>query len=221
MKKLILFFCILFSALLIAQFAPPSTSVDGIAFDGNSMLVYGNDVLGGHRTPTSCMALLPQPKRVYHNFAIGGRQTPFLTAEFDTKVAPSLRPGDIVIFWEITNSAHYRIGDTNGDTLYSEVVAYCNKVRSYGFKIYVLTAIPRYMAGFDDINITSRINACNVQLRANWATFCDGLIDIAATPTFSAATSYTNSTYYESDGTHLKNRGCDSVAYKIYREIPH
>ncbi len=221
MMKAIVYILSLISFTLTAQFTKPQKPVKKIIFDGNSLFVYGADVLGGNRTPVTCMSLMPLPKNIYCNYAVGSRRTTVLTNEFDTKIAPYAKAGDIVIIWEITNSAHDHIGDTNGDTLYSEIQAYCAKARSYGLYVYVLTGIPRFQSGYDDAGITSRINACNTKLRSGWSGFCDGLIDIAATSTFSSATSYTNTTYYETDGTHLKDRGCDSVGYKIYREIPH
>ena len=220
MKNILLVIILLLNFSLKSQFAKPSLVTKKIVFDGNSLFQYGDDKLGMTRTPLTAYGLLPTPKRVYYNFSIGGRQTSTLTSEFDTKIAPYVNAGDMVILWEITNSAHYRIGDNLGDTLYNEVVAYCNKAKSYGLSVYVVTGIPRYMTGFDDINITSRINACNAKIRTNWATFCDGIIDIASTPTFSSTTSYTNTLIYEPDQTHLKNRGCDSVGYFIYRTIP-
>lgn len=192
-----------------------------LLFDGNSLTNQGaNGLVGDQRYPIACYnSVAALNKRIsYFNFGIGSRRTQALTDEFATKVVPSTRPGDIVIFWEITNEAHDFTTDTNGDLLFAHVQAYCAQARTYGLKIVVLTGIARLMVGFDDANITDRIMACNVQLRNNPSTY-DLLIDVAALSQFDNVLDTTDLTYYNADGTHLTNVGYDLIATTAYNSL--
>jgi len=192
-----------------------------IIFDGNSLTNQGaSGLVGGQRYPLTCysqIVALGNPI-TYFNFGIGSRRTAALTAEFNTKVLPTCRPGDWVVFWEITNSAHDYTSDTEGTALFADQVAYCTLVKSYGINVACLTGIARDMTGFDDANITSRILACNALMRAS-PSFCDLLIDVGMLPQFDTKADTTNLTYYNSDQTHLTNAGYDLIADKVYTDI--
>lgn len=198
-----------------------------IIFDGNSLTNQSqNGIAGGERYPKTCYESIRMLSvsdanltMAYFNFAIGSRRTQTLTAEFDTKVLPTASPGDIVVFWEITNNAHDLVDDTEGTALFANVVAYCDQVRNHDLICVCLTGIARDMPSFDDANITSRIIACNNLMRANPSSFCDLLVDVGALAQFDAKADTTNTTYYHSDRTHLTNTGYDLIATTVFNAM--
>lgn len=193
-----------------------------IIFDGDSLSNQSGLVLvGGQMYPRTCYASLATlgKKLAYLNFAVGSRRTQALTDEFVTKILPSCRPNDIIVFMEISNSAHDHITDTAGTLLFSEVVTYCAQARDYGLKVACCTAIARDMAGFDDADITDRIMACNALMRAD-PSFCDLLIDFGALPQFDEKADCQNATYYNSsDHTHLTDVGYQLLGTTAYNTL--
>lgn len=192
-----------------------------IFFDGNSLTNQGaNGLVGGGRYPTTCYTSIRglSLKYAMFNYGVGSKRTDELTANFPTKIAPYLRKNDIVVFWEITNDAHDLTSDTNGDLLFSRVVAYCEQAQSYGAKVVCLTGIARDGTPFDDADITSRIQACNLHM-TNDPSFCDLLVDVGALSQFNAKADCANTTYYNADKIHLTNTGYDLIATTVYNTM--
>lgn len=193
-----------------------------IIFDGNSLTNQGaSGLVGAQRYPLTCYESIRLlfNNNAYFNFAIGSRRTQTLTAEFDTKILPSTRPGDVIVFWEITNNAHDLIDDTEGTELFANVVAYCDQVRNHNLTCVCLTGIARDMTAFDDAGITDRIFACNALMRANPSSFCDLLVDVAALTQFDNVADVANTTYYNSDRCHLTNTGYDLIATTVFNAM--
>lgn len=188
-----------------------------LIFDGNSLANFsGGNVFYGQRYPLTCYNSLTQTQPLaYFNYSKGSERTATRTMNFPGQIGPMVRPNDIVVFWEICNEAHDYTEDDNGDILYAHIVTYCNLVRSYGAKIIVLTGIARDMEGYDDADISSRIFACNAQIRSSWTSFCDGVADVGALSMFDQKTDTTNTTYYHTDQTHLTNTGYDTIASTV------
>lgn len=225
MIRIVVFlFCLLSGGPSISQIIAPSASPGKpksrqIFFDGNSLTNQGaGGVVSGQQYPTTFYSsLILLGKNIsYFNFSIGSRRTATLTSEFVTKIVPSARFGDIVVVWEITNEAHDMVDDTNGDALFANMVAYCQQARTYGLRVVCLTGIARDMSGFDDANITSRIMACNAKMRISPSSYCDLLVDVGALPQFDEKSDTANTTYYNSDKTHLTNAGYDLIASAVY-----
>lgn len=193
-----------------------------VIFDGNSLTnLDGAALTSGQRYPLTCYTSIVAlaKKNAYLNFAVGGKRTDQLTSDFATKILPSLKSNDIVVFWEICNQAHDLTSDVDGDALYASVVEYCDQARNYGAKVVLLTGIARDFPAFDDADITDRIFACNTQIRANAASICDALADVALLTQFDAKADATNTTYYRADQTHLTNTGYDLIAGTVYTAI--
>lgn len=60
--------------------------------------------------------------------------------------------------------------------IYADIVSWCQGRQAAGFRIVILTILPR-VSESDESN-TSRL-WINAQIRANWSTFADGLCDVA------------------------------------------
>lgn len=89
---------------------------------------------------------------------------------------------------------------------------YCLQARSYGFKICVLTILPHYN------NPYWKITQINDSIRANWATFADGLADIGSSSLIGdSADCY--DTYYYHDSVHTNYNGCRVIATYVQEAI--
>lgn len=193
-----------------------------LIFDGNSLMnISGWNVTNGMRVSKTCYSsLISTHQRLsLCNISQGSTRTTERTNTFISRLPAQANEGDIVIFWEISNEAHDMTDDTEGVTLYNNVVAYCNQARSAGFKVVIMTGIARDMSGYDDANITDRIFACNALIRANYATFAEAIADVALLTPFDAKADTTNTTYYNADRTHLTDTGYDLVAGTVQTAI--
>jgi lysophospholipase L1-like esterase len=168
---------------------------------GNS-LTNGYGAGEGQNYPTQLGALLGA------GFAVGGRGvngvgTWYLSAEAPTIIDPQYDPvnftNNIVIVWEITNDL---ATGTSGAEAVSRIWDYCAARRAVGWKVMTMTVLPRY-----DTDIAAQRTIANTLLRNNWASNCDGLIDIGDN-----ATLQTIIAGQGNDGVHLSAEGYGIVA---------
>lgn len=137
-----------------------------------------------------------------HNEGTDGIQTTALTTEFAAVVDVHAGAGtNVVIVHEATN--HIKTGGATAAQALTAIQSYCEAASALGWTVYVCTGTPR-----DDV-IQPTYDAFNVLLRANWATFADALIDLAARSTL---TDPTDETYFHSDGTHFIDVGFTEIA---------
>jgi len=113
-------------------------------------------------------------------------------------------------------------GVTNGNTIYNNYITASQTLRKNGYKIIWCTDVPQSW-----INISGNTTGSTTQLayeatrlsansliRANWATYADGLADFGADPIMGTNGVQDNSTYYNSDKLHLIAGGT-SILSKI------
>lgn len=193
-------------------------------FEGNSLSnTNASLLLNSNYYPLKTYSLFTSNtyKLTYNNKSIAGKTTTEDTNEYPTKLSPYIKKGDILIFWEISNEAHNLTTDTFGTQLYANVVAYCNQAKTLnpGIKIIVLTMIARDYPAYDDANTFARGQACNALIRANYASFCDAVCDVALLTQFDTKADAANATYYLADRTHLTAAGYDIIATAVYNTI--
>jgi lysophospholipase L1-like esterase len=109
---------------------------------------------------------------------------------------------NVAIIWAGTNDI--ALG-ASAENTYSYLAATCRRLRGLGWRVLVLTMISR--TGQD----TGK-NAYNGYIRAGWAGFADYIVDLGANASLGADGAYANSTYFQADGTHLKDAGLTVVA---------
>jgi len=85
----------------------------------------------------------------------------------------------------------------------------CSIMHSFGFRTIVATTISRATAGTS--NDAADKDTLNPLLRAQALSACDALADFAANPIVGADGAYANTTYYQSDTTHLTATGQASI----------
>lgn len=183
-----------------------ATVGDQVVFDGNSLTNGHSSANPGY---TDRVVNARSPLTAY-NVGVSGQTIVQMTADAVTQIDP-LHSGvytkNVVVCWEITN---YLASIQNPTTVYNAVVSYCQARRAAGWKVVVVTCLPRtsggLYAGFEADRQT-----VNTNIRTNWATFADALADVGDDATIGPALASDNTTYY-SDKLHLTSAGYLIVA---------
>lgn len=133
-----------------------------------------------------------------------------------TQVLPTWIPAkrNVITVFEVTNALYFGATAT---TAYNDLVTYCQAAQRRGFKVVVLTVLPRSDAGTPGSFETDR-QTVNTNLRANWTTFADALADVAADSRIGDAGDETNTTYY-ADRVHPTTTGGGIIAQIVYDAI--
>jgi len=190
--------------------------VKKLHFHGNSLfhLSQGNVFYGFGVSNYVRNTMSPKPP--VFDYSYEGKTTAQLTAEFPTLVAPNVNKGDVLIFWEGTNSISFAGGRTPAQAL-SDIQAYITQAESYGLIVYSLTVIPRNNTYISDAD---RL-ALNALILAD-PTINSKFIDICTETIFDSNADRTNTTYYETDQTHLKTAAQVIVGNRIITVVqPH
>lgn len=111
----------------------------------------------------------------------------------------------IVVCWGGTNDLYF---GASAATTISRLSTYCTARQAVGWKVAVLTLLPRSEPGTPGTFEADRATV-NTSIRANWQTYADHLIDVAADPRFDDET---DTTYFHTDLVHLNNTGRGAVA---------
>lgn len=188
-----------------------------IDITGGVIFCHGNSLtvgIGGTAYPAQ-LAALPGISGVVGNVVLSGADggtTQDMIDDAPTSVDNWLPLGyspTILVAWEIGNDIYY---NGNVEAAKARWIEYCNDRRTAGWdKIISITLTPRNQstpAGDNVAQYNAKLTEINVWLRANYASFCDGLADVEAD---SRLQNYNNATYF-SDGTHLTTAGYGIVA---------
>ena len=187
---------------------------------GNSLMnLYANTLTqGGHYCATKIYTnLIAYGMNNYNlvNLSINGNPTATKIANWSTQTAPIIKPGDIVVLWEIQNDVS--AGGLTGAQAYANYVTFASLVHGAGAKIVVGTATARNHAS--DTDQFTRNSDCNALVRADTTNF-DLICDIGAETHMSTQAEAANTTFYQSDKLHHATAGSDLCAsffaYKIW-----
>jgi len=162
-----------------------------------------------HSYPEQLRAL--NPKITAHQFGTGGQSVQTTLANAPTVVDPLyMSTGvekSVVVIWAGTNDIA-AFSRTDVET-YNDIASYCSGRQTVGFKVVVLTILPRTdaTAGEEAYRVS-----CNTMIRTNWATFADALVDVAADTRLD---DFNDANYYAADKIHLVDGGYAVVASLI------
>ncbi len=176
-------------------------------FVGNSLtLGSGAAALPADAYPTRTMSLWASGDD-WENLGLVSLTTAQLQARAAADVDPRYLAGrySVCVFWEIGNDLWY--GASQADA-YTHLVDYCTARRAVGFRVVVLTCLPRFNGSTPASYETDRL-AINTLIRANWTSYADALADVAL------ATGLDSSSYYPGDGIHLNTAGYAIVAATV------
>lgn len=178
--------------------------------DGDS-LTAGFAVTQPNSYPAQMAPLLPFSYSAYDMGHSGDATQDLLNrvqAQTDAYWIPD-RPSNTYVPWIGTNDISF--GFTNS-SIETNLITIWTGRKAVGFKVFACTIIPR--GTFNGTQETQR-QALNAWIVANWSTYCDGLIDFTTNAAFNSSTSYTNTTYYNADQTHLTNTGYGVIAQMV------
>lgn len=175
-----------------------------IVFDGNSMTDPVTSIY-----PKNTVSLLGTQWATL-NFGISGQTTAQMIADavgqldycYETSYIKS-----VLVCWEGTNDL--KLG-ANATTAYNNLVTYCQARQAAGYKVVILTILPRSDAGTPADFNTSRATV-NTNIRNNFATFADVVADVAANTNIGEDGDSENATYYV-DKVHMTAAGYNIVA---------
>lgn len=181
-----------------------------LVFDGDSNTL-GVGTIGGQSYPAQVVAILGggNPN---NNFGVNGKTIVTMIANAPSQIDPLYNAAhgrDTVICEGGSNDIAFATGQAT--TTYNNIVIYCNARRAVGWRTYVMTILPRSDVGIQP-NFEVDRQAINADIRANWNTFADGLIDIAANTSIGDTGDETNTQYYASDRVHINSAGSAIVA---------
>lgn len=183
-----------------------------LAFHGDSQMI-GTGTSGWAGPAPNQLALLYPPSRMISVVNIGavGYTIASLTAEVAAKIDvlyDSRKGVNVLVVWIGTNDLYN--GGTPA-TIYSNLVTYCQARKAVGFKVVVVTMLPRSDAGIPGSFAADRLTF-NANVRANYLTFADALADVAADSRIGDTGDELDLTYYQSDKIHPNATGHGVVA---------
>ena len=144
-----------------------------------------------------------------YNFGLGAVTLASLASQASTVVDPlydGARRSVLVIFAGTNDVA---LSGTPGATVYSTLASYCNARRAVGWKVCVVTMLPRTGTNTERATYNSLI-------RANWPSFADALADVGGDATIGQDGQNTNTTYYNADAIH-PNSACHAILANYIR----
>ncbi|XAI97401.1 hypothetical protein [Leptolyngbya phage Lbo-JY46] len=169
-----------------------------VVCDGNSLTAGVGATLA-----TSYPSQLNLPDWEIVNIGIGSQRTISMTAkapiEVDLNFYNSKHEKGIVVAWEIINDLLF----VSAAQAYANFVTYCQARKAAGWKVIVCTLIAHPTIS------PASLTFCNDQIRANYLTFADGIVDLAADPRFQ---NVNDLTYYDPGRIHLNATGYGVVA---------
>lgn len=174
-----------------------------IVADGNSLTLGFQASNPSKAYPARLHAKTPFLLSTIINKGVNGQTTLNMTADASTDIDPlyTAAARSIVIFWEMGND--YLFNGNNATNCFNNARTYCLGRKAAGWKVVAMTCPDR-----GDIDSTGRL-AMNALLVANYHTFADALVDLAADTRLQ---DHTNLTYFNADGIHLQDLGYQVVA---------
>jgi hypothetical protein len=184
-------------------------TVGGFVCDGDS-LTRGAAQDGNPVTPYPTQLAGLTGKSVI-NLGIDGQSIATMDANYAANVAPRFNASTANVLI-LEGGANDIVGNVTASQIDASVRSYCAKARATGYKVYLLTMPPFPQGGIIGGAPSPTIAAVNADRRANWAQYCDGLVDIAANSAFSDDT---NRTYFQADQTHWTTAADTVVANMV------
>lgn len=105
---------------------------------------------------------------------------------------------NVCVIWGGSND--FALGNASVATVYARLQTYCADRRARGWKVVVVTMLPR-------TNLEVQRVQFNSLVRSNWATFADGIADVALDSRIGDFGDNTDLTYYAPDQIHLNATG--------------
>lgn len=201
----------------LAEVATGIPTTTGLVLCEGDSITYGYGIAAGSSYPHQLGTMLGSGYTVLSSGVSGKRITDGSLANTCTNEASRIdecydasRPSNRLVVFCGTNDL------ANGDsaaTAYSELVTYCQARQAAGWKVCVVTMLPR-----NDVSIEAARTTFNASVRSGWQSFANSIADIAADTAIGDSGDESNTTYY-SDGIHPTAAGAAIVAGHISRAL--
>jgi lysophospholipase L1-like esterase len=192
----------------------PARPPQFIVFDGDSLTAgMGAGPEGPY--PAQVLRLLPGIQAA--NLGVPGELIANMAATAATRVDQAYQNRGTrraVVIWGGTNDL---CKGSNAAQIYSSLVQYGQARRKAGWRVLALTMLPRSGCP-PSMQFEAQRERLNERIRANWAVFADGLVDVAADAHIGGAGASLDQQYY-GDGIHLTEQGYAIVAQAVARGI--
>lgn len=185
----------------LVRFEPGAVAV---CCDGNSLTAGQGATSSANRYPATLATLAPlvSASVPVTNIGIGGQTgVQMLSSRADVTSSYAAGKINILVAWELTNSAYF--GRTAQQCV-TDLLAYVDAVKAdLAWRVAVLTAIPRYQKRDGDATFLQSdvdaynavLDAANDLLRSQWRGRADLLIDLRASGSGFAFSTYTPATF--------------------------
>lgn len=189
------------------------------------VLCFGNSLTKGYTLdpedtyPVQMRPLLPDFDVA--NVGINSRTHEQLLVD-EPNFAQLIRPGvgNVMVIWEITNTINGSAmppvaANTDAEDVHDSLVELCEAARGHGWKVVVVDCIGRRWDGATQPDKDAKqaaSEAVNALVAANWESYADRVVRLSLD---ARLTDPDNTTYFESDGTHLTAAGYGVVASLI------
>lgn len=140
------------------------------------------------------------------NLGVVGQTLQTMATNVSTEVVPLIDTsnwpnGNIVLISAATNDC---LASRTAAQIYADLTTFCAAVRAAGGKVIVDTMLSR--GGFSGGQEAVR-QTYNGLVRAGWPSIADGLADLDASTVLGGVGTYSNTTYFDTDQTHLTALG--------------
>lgn len=142
------------------------------------------------------------------NFGIDAQTQASMNADAATQVDPLYSAGHAANVAICAGGLNDLAGGTSAATIQGRIQTYCEARRLAGFEAIVATMFPAASVTAVPAWEAVRV-AVNTWLRANWATFADGICDLDADARLQTTG---NTTYFLADGVHTTAAGHAVIA---------
>lgn len=190
-----------------------------IIFEGNSLFNHAAStlVVGGQYVTTGVYNSIAASRVLsYNSYATSGESQAQINALLSTNITPYIKTNDVIVLWEGTNALN--VDGLSAAAAFAEVVTYINTVIPYGVKLVIGTVIARDKAT-DAADLMTRIDAYNVLVRNNAATYGYTVWDIGANTLFDTRADASNGTYYDTDKVHQITAGKDAEVTSLITHL--
>lgn len=199
-------------AYLSAKYAIPVTvPASAIVFEGDSLTE--GDQAFANAYPTVLMAALTG-NHDWINTGVSGQTLATMATDRAAQIDPFYSAGiarNVCVMWGGTNDMSTAGGNQTAATTLTRYYAHADALRTAGFSTIGLTMLPRSDAGIPGDFNTKRATF-NTDVRANWASHLDALVDVAADTRIGDDGDSDDLTYYAADKVHLTIAGYQIIA---------
>ena len=187
--------------------AAPASPVRNLVFEGDSLTSSGSSAFSGPAFVSYTINSLSGATKAW-DVAAHGQNIVQAAADAATQVDPLYDTSiskNVLCVWLGTNAMYGHSG--SAATAFADLKAYCLARRAVGFKVVVVTCLPRST----DVNFETDRQAFNASIRAD-TSFYDALADAGGDATVGAPGAQNNTTYYTGDKIHMTSAGYAVVA---------